>query len=72
MITFDLSWLPAALACLAAAVSWGITQADMRQVKKEIGAVRRLERRVERLSTLIEVRFGIKAGNDIEEEDTRL
>jgi len=72
MVSFDLNWLPAMLAALAAAVSWGFTQSDMRQVKRELGAVRRLERKVTRLSTLIEVRFGLRSESEDEEEDTRI
>jgi hypothetical protein len=59
------------VAVILAAIAWGKTQSDMAQVKREVGAVRRLERRVERLSTLIEIRFGLKAELG-EEEDTRL
>jgi len=57
---------------ILAAIAWGKTQSDMAAVKREVGAVRRLERRVERLSTLIEIRFGLKADSGTEEEDTRL
>ncbi len=61
-------------AAIVAAIAWGKTQADMSAVKREIRAVRRLERKVTRLSTLIEVRFGVRAEpeDDDEDEDTRL
>lgn len=59
------------LAAIAAAVAWGKTQSDMAAVKREVAAVRRLERKVTRLSTLIEMKFGLRAETD-EEEDTRL
>jgi len=60
------------VAVILAAIAWGKTQSDMATVKKEVAAVRRLERKVARLSTLIEIRFRIAPEPDDEEEETRL
>ena len=60
------------VAVILAAIAWGKTQSDMAQVKREVAAVRRLERKVARLSTLIEIHFRVKPDPEDEEEDARL
>ena len=71
-LNLDTALLWAILAAVAAAaIAWGKTQADMAQMKRELPSIRRMELQLTKLSTLMEIKFGVRLTDD-REEDSRI